>query len=441
MKRGILGLALLSLMLTGLFVDIAVADRYTSTSYVIDASVMNTAGGDQSSTTYRLTSSIGETAVGNGASGSYKMGYGYINQLDKSIALTVQPSGLVASYELDETTGTIFSDNSIYGAYGTGQNAPSSVSGKLDNARSFNGTSQSITVGNNTQTQLTTATVEVWVKSTITTGSQAAVAKASNFWLGLGGGKASTYDWPTATTTTDTTVIADGNWHHIAITVSSGVASGSTLYVDGVAKKTFTWAPVLVNGWLAIGTVTSNGSSYIQYFNGSIDHAKIFNRMLSADEIAAEYSSQDAGYGSGLTLGTITPGASNTALSDIVVETDNGGYTLAVNQNTDLTSGAFTIPSISGSIASPVSWTEGTTKGLGFTLTATNATAIPGTWSSGNSYAPLPSTATSFYTRTGLQSSTADYLTMRLRADVDTTQPTTSGAYSNIMTITGTTTP
>jgi len=440
MKRVIAGSALLSLVLIGLFVDVAVADRYSSTSYVIDASIMNTAGSSRTSTSYRLTDSTGEGAVGNGTSGSYKLGYGYINQLEKSISLTVQPSGLVAAYSLDQTSGQMY-DDSIYKAPGTLQNAPTSTTGKLGKAFTFNGTSQSITVGNNTQTQLTTATVEVWVKSTITTGSQAAVAKASNFWFGLGSGKASTYDWPTATTTTDSTVIADGNWHHIALTLSHGVTNGSTMYVDGVAKLTFTWGPVLVNGWLAIGAVTSNGSSYAQYFNGSLDHVKIFNRILSADEIQAEYSSQGAGYGSGLTLGLITPGTSNTTLSDIIVQTDSAGYTLGVHQNADLTSGAYTIPAISGSISSPTAWSEGTTKGLGFTLTATNATGLPGTWGGGNNYAPLPSTPTSFYTRTGFQGATGDYVTMRLRADVDTTQPTTAGAYSNVMTITGTATP
>lgn len=161
--------------------------------------------------------------------------------------------------------------------------------------------------------------------------------------------------------------------------------------------------------------------------------------MLSADEILAEYNAQNTGNGSGLSLGSITPNTSNTALSDIIVHTDSNGYTLAINENNDLTSGAYTIPPVSGSIASPVAWSEGTTKGLGFTLTATNATALPGTWSSGNSYAAIPTTATSFYTRTGIQSSTSDYITMRLRADVSLAQ--TVGVYNNILTITGTITP
>lgn len=225
------------------------------------------------------------------------------------------------------------------------------------------------------------------------------------------------------------------------MTLNSGVSNGSTIYVDGVAHKTCIWTPLAQTGRVAIGVVKTGASTYTQYFNGSIDHVKVINRILTADEIAAEYSSQNAGYGSGLTLGLITPGTSNTTLSDIIVQTDSAGYTLGINQNTDLTSGAYTIPAISGSIASPAAWSEGTTKGLGFTLTATNATAIPGSWSSGNNYASLPSAPTSFYTRTGFQGATGDYITMRLRADVDTTQASTVGAYSNVMTITGTATP
>lgn len=440
MKRGIIAVGIFSLLIAGLFASVATADRFTSTSYIIDASTMGTAGGLQTSTSYRLSSSTGEAVIGNGTAGSYKMGYGFITQLDKSLSLTVQPSGLVAAYPLDETSGTKLGDQSVNNAYGTMQGTLTSVTGKLSTALSFDGSTQAVLVGNNTQTQLSsTGTLEAWIKTSTATGTMAAVTKSSNFWIGLSAGKVAIYDWTSGVTCTDSsTTVTDGTWHHIAATLSSGVTNGSIIYVDGVAKKTCTWTPAAQTGSVALGAVYSG--SYSQYFTGSIDHVKIFNRILSANEISAEYTGQNAGSASGLSLGAITPGTSNTVLSDIIVQTDNGGYTLAINQNNNLTSGTYTIPSISGSIASPAAWTEGTTKGLGFTLTATNATAIPGTWSSGANYAALPSTATTFYTRTGLQS-TPDYLTMRLRADVASTQPATGATYSNTMTVTGTITP
>lgn len=428
------------LVVAGCLFQSVSADRFSSTSYIIDASVANTTtGGSTSSSSYKLTSSSGETAIGSGSAGSYKMGMGYVSQLDKSLSLTVQPSGLVASYPLDETTGTLIADQSTYGAYGTMQGTLPSTTGKLSTALSFDGSTQAVMIGNKTQTQLSsTGTIEAWIKTSSATATLAAVTKANNFWLGLSGGKAAIYDWTSSVTCADSTSINNGAWHHIAVTLNSGVSNGSIIYVDGVAKKTCTWTPVNQAGSVALGAVYSG--SYSQYFNGTLDHVKLFNRILSADEITAEYNAQNAGTASGLSLGTITPGTSNAVLSDIIVQTDAGGYTLAISQDHDLTSGANTIPSVSGSIASPAAWTEGTTKGLGFTLTATNATAIPGIWSSGASYAAFPGTGTTFYTRTG-QPTSIDYLTMRVRADVDTTQVSSSTPYTNTITVTGTTTP
>lgn len=429
------------LVVAGCLFQSVSADRFSSTSYIIDASVANTTtGGSTSSSSYKLTSSSGETAIGSGSAGSYKMGMGYVSQLDKSLSLTVQPSGLVASYPLDETTGTLIADQSTYGAYGTMQGTLASTTGKLSTALSFDGSTQAVMIGNKTQTQLSsTGTIEAWIKTSSATATLAAVTKANNFWLGLSGGKAAIYDWTSSVTCADSTSINNGAWHHIAVTLNSGVSNGSIIYVDGVAKKTCTWTPVNQAGSVALGAVYSG--SYSQYFNGTLDHVKLFNRILSADEITAEYNAQNAGTASGLSLGTITPGTSNAVLSDIIVQTDAGGYTLAISQDHDLTSGANTIPSVSGTIASPAAWTEGTTKGLGFTLTATNATAIPGIWSSGASYAAFPGTGTTFYTRTGQPPTSIDYLTMRVRADVDTTQVSSSTPYTNTITVTGTTTP
>ena len=173
--------------------------------------------------------------------------------------------------------------------------------------------------------------------------------------------------------------------------------------------------------------------------NGSIDEVRLFDRILTADEVKAEYNAQNTGSSSGLSLNVITPGASQIAEFDAIMQTDAPGYSLAIHQNHDLQFGVNTIPAVAGSIASPLTWNEGTTKGLGFTLYSTTATAIPGTWSSGTAYAALPGSSTSFYTRTGYTAGAKDVLSLRLRSDVNTTQP--SGFYENMMTITGTMTP
>lgn len=140
-----------------------------------------------------------------------------------------------------------------------------------------------------------------------------------------------------------------------------------------------------------------------------------------------------------LAIGNVTPNTSNAFDFTTSVLTDAPGYTLAVAQNNDLTSSGNTIPGVSGSIASPVTWSEGSTKGLGFSMVSTNATSLPGKWGAGAAYAAFPGSSTSFYTRTGLSGGTTDTHNMRVRLDVAVSQP--AGNYTNTATWTGTTTP
>jgi len=79
------------------------------------------------------------------------------------------------------------------------------------------------------------------------------------------------------------TVVFDGTWHHVA-----GVRRGSQieLWVDGQLDATaaIPFAVIGDDGGFAIGR---NGEC-CEYFNGLMDEAKIWNRALSAGEIAAE---------------------------------------------------------------------------------------------------------------------------------------------------------
>jgi hypothetical protein len=243
-------------------------------------------------------------------------------------------------------------------------------------------------------------------------------------------------------TTTAASALSTGSWYHVAATYSSSTGV-MAIYINGVQKATQTFTPA------AISYTYGNANSEIACFNnprwpgeglqGALDHVKVFNRALSASDISAEYSAQNTGVPTGISLGSVTPGASNTALQDVIVRTDSAAYGVTLSQNHDLQNGATTIPAISGgSIASPAAWSEGTTKGLGFTLIS--APSLDSKWSSGANYAAIPGTATSFYTRSSHSSSdTIDVINSRLRLDTTTSQ--LSGNYSNTVTYTGTTIP
>ncbi|OGL22608.1 hypothetical protein A2707_04825 [Candidatus Saccharibacteria bacterium RIFCSPHIGHO2_01_FULL_45_15] len=141
-----------------------------------------------------------------------------------------------------------------------------------------------------------------------------------------------------------------------------------------------------------------------------------------------------------IALGTLTPGVSKTGTVSAQVLTDAPSYSLSIAQNNNLTSGINTISAIpSGTIASPVAWVEGTTKGLGFTLTA--APALPGKWgTTGNyGYAAIPSATTTLYTRSGYSGGVQDTVTLQPRVDIAASQ--VAGNYTNTVTITATTIP
>ena len=87
---------------------------------------------------------------------------------------------------------------------------------------------------------------------------------------------------------------ADTNWHFIAITVPPGATSGSgaLIYLDGVLQPTICYT---VAGTLntSLSKTTIGSRNYITpgtYFGGSLDNARIYNRALSAAQIAAMYN-------------------------------------------------------------------------------------------------------------------------------------------------------
>ena len=444
MKRGF-GLLVLSVSVLTLFVaQIAHAERFTSSGYIIDASeVGNSFGGDSSDADYQLTSSGGESVIGQGSGGSYTLDSGYVAQLQNSMQLSVQPNALEAYYPFETASGTGFYDHSANLNNGYVENAPSWTTGIVGNGVSLNGSTQQGVVPNAAELSLTgDFTVSMWLKPGVAT--QTSLARTLSKFDGTSINYMLAYDSAgthmrflvdcdaRATITGTVTLTSTSSWYHV-VGVKSG--TGVTLYVNGATDGTATCSGT-------VKTTTSNlgigGTPGTPYFNGAIDEVKLFSRALSANEVKAEYDAGVAGNTSGLSFATdIVPGVSQTSNFDAIVLTDAvTGYALSVSQDQNLTSGGNTIPAVSGTIASPSAWTEGATKGLGFTLYGTNATSIDAKWSSGSAYAAFPGTATSFYARSGAQGS-KDVLNMRLRLDVASTQA--AGVYTNVITTTGTT--
>lgn len=444
-------ISVLTLVIILSYAQMVSAARYSSTSYVIDASVLgNSMGGVGSTTNYSLTSTGGESIVGEGSGGSYKVGMGYVAQLPKSIQITMQPSGVIAYFPLDEPSGTASADRSVnaYDAYA--QTAPDWQPGKIGGSLGPVpvGSTQYLQTKEGSGFNTSYLTACGWAFKTAVATNPTIVSRGDNtlsvngMWsLGYGNFQKPRFSIVLSGVTQQIVATNQASlnaWHHVC-----GTYDGSymRIYVDGLEDGNLAVAPGgALSGISTPVSIGARGSGTQTSNLQSLDEIKIYNRALTADEIKAEYDAQNSGYTSGLSLGTVIPGISNQVLSDVIISTDASEYSLAASQDHNLTNGIDSIPPVSGSIASPSAWSEGSTKGLGFSLSATNATSLPGIWGSGANFAAFPGTPTTFYTRTGVQS-VVDYVTMKLRLDVAVTQPASNTPYTNTIIITGTMSP
>ena len=209
------------------------------------------------------------------------------------------PAGLVAAYSFNEGAGTAVADASGSGNAGTVANA-AWVAGKNGGALSFNGTNAKVTVPNSSSLQLTSqATFEMWVKPEAVGSWRTLLLKQRD-----GGASYSMYSSNTSgnplgahgTSAVGSSALPLSVWSHLAFT-----DDGTTmrLYVNGVqvAMRTDPAVPVLDALPLWIG-----GTSWGEYFHGVIDDVRIYNRALTAAEVAADMNAPVGGAGPGGTV-------------------------------------------------------------------------------------------------------------------------------------------
>ena len=145
-----------------------------------------------------------------------------------------------------------------------------------------------VSVNNSTGLQLNRGTIAAWIKtSDAGAGFRGIVAKEDAFGLALLNNVLVIYDYgksgPGPKSRSTGINIADGQFHHIAVTFDSGVANGSVVYIDGIAVLTTQMTVVRQNQPLTIGTGYADGTD--QNFAGTIDEACVFNSILTAAEI------------------------------------------------------------------------------------------------------------------------------------------------------------
>ena len=212
----------------------------------------------------------------------------------------IGPSGLVAAYGFDETTGTSVGDASGSGNAGSiGGGALRTASGKYGGAISFDGVNDMVTVPDSNSLDLKTGmTLEAWINPTVASGWRTAILKETTndlvyalYGVSSYGGLVRPSSWISSSGDIGGTgAPPTGQWTHLATTYD-----GATwrLYVNGtqVASKAFALQIPTSTGALRIG----GNSVWGEWFSGLIDEVRIYDHALSALEVARDQATPIGG--------------------------------------------------------------------------------------------------------------------------------------------------
>jgi hypothetical protein len=210
----------------------------------------------------------------------------------------VPTDGLVGYWPFDGNANDISGN----GNNGTNNGAALTTDrfGNINSAYTFNGSSSFIAVPHNTIFNMQKATWNVWVKSNVSTtgngryimGKRDDAAHMVTFYErnGLGGQE---IGWASGAATGQISSTINGSWHMLTMTYDLTLTTNNySLYYDGILVPTpnnnIPLSFIFNNGDLRFGK--QDNSSFFQPFNGSIDDASIYNRILSEAEITAIYN-------------------------------------------------------------------------------------------------------------------------------------------------------
>ncbi|OHA21804.1 MAG: hypothetical protein A2849_02635 [Candidatus Taylorbacteria bacterium RIFCSPHIGHO2_01_FULL_51_15] len=184
--------------------------------------------------------------------------------------------GLVGHWKFDDGTAT---DASGSGNHGVLQNGPTSTTGKIGQALSFDGVDDAISLPNITLGN--THTISMWINAVSPLDTYGGLFVNGNASAGLYfmGDTRVVRFYGFGTNNNDSAPVSTDSWHHVAVVKNGGTA---TLYIDGKATNRYSEA---------IGyTANSIGNdSQGEAFHGAIDEVRVYNRPLSDSEISSLY--------------------------------------------------------------------------------------------------------------------------------------------------------
>ena len=219
----------------------------------------------------------------------------------KGISRSLVFSYDAANFKCYPRSGTSANDMSGNGSTATLQNSPG-FSSAGSGAFTFDGTNQTIIAPENSILNTQTPTVEVWIKTNNTTQNGFFFEKGNvNTQYSLFQ-EGATVRWRqyiggvVDMAVTTATYISTSSWAHIVGTYTSGTRC---LYINGNLVNSDAQTGTIntnTNG-ISIGVYGGYNGSRAYYFNGSISIVNVYNRNLTASEVASNYRSLKSRFG------------------------------------------------------------------------------------------------------------------------------------------------
>lgn len=220
-------------------------------------------------------------------------------------------SGLVGNWTFDSewTSNTTAYDRSGSNNAGTLTNGPTWTTGQLNGALSFDGADDSVNVGDPVSGVLDFGTgnfsISLWAKTTDPTHFKMLISKHTV--PGNPGASGVGYEiavpntnptrlqfWYTDVATTASSAhgpagsnLGDGNWHHVVVSIDRSIGGIRRIYLDTALGGTPASLPNSISN--AASFRIGAGSTSTLHANAMIDDVRIYNRALSASEIAELY--------------------------------------------------------------------------------------------------------------------------------------------------------
>jgi hypothetical protein len=210
-----------------------------------------------------------------------------------AVVLSGNPQGY---WRLGEAPGsTTAVDSSPFGRNGTYMGGvtlgvPGAIVADPNTAARFNGSTGYVSIPGGPFNFTNNFTLEAWVINNNTSGVARIFSnRTATGGYGLGvlpGGQLRFTTFTEKDYDSSVIVPRDGNFHFVAVTFDS--TDAANFYLDGVFQQQITGTQPAASGATEFD-IGRNPNVAGEFFNGTIDEAAVFNRVLSGAEIAAQF--------------------------------------------------------------------------------------------------------------------------------------------------------